>query len=281
MSRRPILLLALAAAGCGATVPPRPYLELPLAPDGGPRARPHVARAAGCGAELLAVGVVHSRDPADPSHAEIARLYDAFGPTLVLHENIAPARAEATREAAIARGGELGLLRFLADRDPAELRSADLPEAEEFRRLLGRYPAATLLVFLTGQRLLTGMASEAEAAAAYPDFYAEYLEPNGITGNPSWRSWDGFKEAYRRVLGEAYSAGRFDPDRFSPIRNLGPMNELSRYAHKIRDERIVASLERALGQHRRVMLVFGAWHVLAVEPLLPGLAARACRHRRK
>ena len=274
----PVLSLALAAAACSPAVSPRSYLDLPLARDGSPPARPYVVRTARCGKALLAVGVVHSRDPSDPSHAEIVRLYEAFDPTLVLHENVAP-RAEASREAAIEQAGELGLVRFLTAGDRTELRSADLAEADEFRRLLDRYPAATLLVFLTGQRLLTGMASEAEAAAAYPGFYADYLEPNGIAGDTSWRSWDGFKAEYRRVVGDDYSAERFDPDRFSPIRKIGPLNDISRYAHRIRDEQIAASLRPALGEHRRVMLVFGAWHVLALEPLLPGLLAEACRDR--
>jgi hypothetical protein len=264
-----IALALLALSACSAPPGPRSYLALPLHADGSPATVPLVVEGSVCRARVMLVGTMHSRNPRDPQFARIEALYAQFKPTLILHENVTPSRPAADRDTAIRRDAEIGFMQLLAAEGAVEYRSGDLPERDEFRKLIADSDPLQLLVFLTGQRLLLGMASEAAAAADYPGFYRDYLVANGFPYRAAWSTWAGFKSAYRDVVGADYDPSAFDADVFSPIRNLGPLNAIARRAHSERDRHLLNEIVRAAARgQQRIMVVFGAWHVLALEPVI-------------
>lgn len=259
----------LSLPGCAGPPAPRSYLALPLRGDGTPAHVPLVVEGRICGARVMLVGTVHNRNPLDPQYARIEALYRRFAPTLILHENVTPTRPATDRNVAIQRDGAIGFVQVLAAPGGVGYRSGDLPERDEFKLLIGENDPARLLVFLTGQRLLVGLNDEAAVAAEYPGFYRDYLVANGFPYRESWSTWAGFKTLYREVMGADYAPSTFDPGVFSPIRDLGPLNEISRRAHRARDQRLLDEMNRGASQgHQRIMVVFGAWHVLALEPLI-------------
>src|SRR5260370_14786264 len=80
--------------------------------------------------ELLIFGAQHTRDPRHPQLSEIERLWREFRPQIAFSEGgIRPAAR--SRDEAITRFGESGLLRYLADRDYVALRNLEPPEYEE------------------------------------------------------------------------------------------------------------------------------------------------------
>jgi hypothetical protein len=44
-----------------------------------------------------------------------------------------------------------------------------------------------------------------------------------------------------------------------------------RSADTFRDSHLLAAIQSALREHDRVVVVFGGWHVLALEPMLNGV----------
>ncbi|MBY0566567.1 MAG: hypothetical protein K2P70_04615 [Hyphomonadaceae bacterium] len=265
-SRRWALLL-LAAAGCAGMNRPRSYLELPLDSEGRPSENPYVVTVQNGARAIALLGVVHSRDPADPLFDALERAFAAFAPDCLVHENVAP-RALGDRQAAIAAAGDIGFAAHLAYVRGIPMRSGDLREAEEFPLLAERSGVEAALVFLTAQRLIVGMGGDLGASAnEYAEFHRTYLVANGLPDNPAHRSWSGFEAAFERVVGYPPSTRPWNYEMASPLVERGPLNHLARLSHELRDQRLCSVIREMSTAHPRVMVVFGAWHILAIEPL--------------
>lgn len=250
---------------------PRSYLELPLDASGIPRAVPYVWERQARGKQLVVIGTRHLRDPDSPMFSRIEDIFDRVRPELVLHESTAPEALRAMpKEQAIKIGADLGFAVYLAGRHGAATRSGDASPEEEIRALLARYPAQQVLVFLTAQRLIGGGRNPdlRAAAAEYPAFFEDYLFRNGLPRQPGWGTWDGFVREYENVVGRRLTKDSWDPESTSPLHKDGVLSELSRAINAVRDRHLLAAIRKALREHDRVVVVFGNWHVLALEPVL-------------
>jgi hypothetical protein len=260
-------LFVLLAASCSSAPKPLSYLTLPLDAEGRPASNPYVVRVRRNERAISLLGVIHSRDPEDPMFAAIESAFEEFAPDCLVHENVAPPALE-SREAAIRAAGDIGFAAHLAHLRGLPMRSGDLPESQEFPLLAERAGTEAALVLLTAQRLIVGMNGNLAASASeYPEFYRTYLVANGLPDAPTHRSWDGFAAAFERIVGYPLDARPWDYDIASPLRSRGPLNQLSRLSHQLRDERLCDVIREMSATNRRVMVVFGAWHVLAIEPL--------------
>lgn len=207
---------------------------------------------------------------------EIERIFDQVQPDLVLHESSGPQRPEKLRDLAIQSGGGIGHAYYLAQRHSVAIRSGDAPEQEEFAELLKRYPAKDVLVYLTGQRFIGGYDPDPIVLEKeYPEFFSEYLHANGVPLEAGWDTWAGFLKTYEQVMARPFSASSWNPDWVSPIRDAGPLSEIARSASQIRDQWLLDAIGKGLQEHDRVIVVFGGWHVLALEPLLESVFMQA------
>jgi hypothetical protein len=260
-------ILMLAAAGCASAPKPRSYLTLPLDHEGRPESNPYVVNVRRGDRAIALLGVIHSRNPSDPLFVALENAFNAFTPHCLVHENVA-SRELQSRAAAIAAGGDIGFTAHLAHQRGVPMRSGDLAEAEEFPVLAARAGIEAALVFLTAQRLVAGLNGNLKSAGQeYPAFYREYLVANGLPDIPIHQTWDGFRGSFERIVGYAPEARAWDYDIASPLVDRGPLNRVSRLSHHLRDERLCAVVRKMSAAHRRVMVVFGAWHVLAIDPL--------------
>jgi len=202
----------------------------------------------------------------------IEAVFERLQPQFVLHEGFAPEELKAlSREQAIASGADLGFTVYLAQRKGLPMRSADAPVADEIKALLASYPAEELLVFFVGQRLI-GTVKKADlvsAEAEYAEFLTGYLVQNGFPQHPAWAQWQGFVQIYRKVTGQPLSVQGWNPDLISPVRRSGRISDIARASLMLRDRYLLAAIRQELCVHDRVAVVFGSWHVLAVEPVLP------------
>lgn len=271
-------LTLAAAALCGAAVAgesvPRSYLDLPLDAAGMPRSIPYVWERRHRGKQAVVIGTRHIRDADSPMYASIERIFERVRPQIVLHESTAPeALKSMSRADAIHVGADLGFAVHLAGSHGIATRSADASAREEIRELLVHYDAREILVFLTMQRLVGSVRNQDldAAAAGYHDFFEDYLVGNGMPRRAGWESWQGFLREYRRVVGRDLTKDAWNPYLISPIRNAGRLSELARATNAVRDRYLLSAIRSALQEHDRVVVVFGNWHVLAVEPVLGGV----------
>lgn len=270
-----LLLLVIAAlpqalAGeSGRRVAARSYLKLP---EGGKSAtRPYVWERKVGAKHLVVLGTRHLSNPHSPMYGDIEAVFERVRPQLVLHESQIPDDLKTmSKDAAIARGADLGFIAYLAHRRGVPIRSGDASVREEIAALLARYSAEEILVFMVAQRLIgTRRNPDLKASAAhYAAFYTDYLVANGLPKREGSDRWSGFLHEYRRLVGQPLTNKGWNPDLASPVHDNGRLSELARSTNAVRDRRLVASIERAMREHDRVLVVFGAWHVLAVEPIL-------------
>ena len=99
---------------------------------------PYIIRINTSRVKLLYYGVNHTYKPDDPQLIEIEKLWTKFHPDIAFNEGGNPP-IERSRDEAIRKYGEPGLIRFLANRDKVPVTSIDQSRAEEVAFLLKRF----------------------------------------------------------------------------------------------------------------------------------------------
>lgn len=276
-------VVAISVAASASSVPAdqllgtRSYLSLPINAAGIPRALPFVWERQEQGRHIAIIGTRHVFDPNSPMYPKVEAIFVRVRPQLVLHESSAPAGLSMLdRSEAIKTGADLGFAAHLAKKYGAEFESADALPRQEIAALLQSYSKEEVFVFLTAQRHIGSSKNPdlTSSANEYPRFYKEYLLANGFPPKTEWTSWQAFAASYRRITGRAFSSKNWDKDLFSPISNSGRLSEIARASNGIRDRHLLASVQIALRKYDRVVVVFGNWHVLALEPILEQVMPR-------
>jgi len=248
---------------------PRSYLELPKLREFS--TAPYVLERRGKRKHLIVIGSRHERDPNSSMLDGIEELFNRIRPEVVIHESFVPEQLKTMpRDQAIRVGADLGFAVYLAGRYDAQIRSGDAPEKAEFKALLAAHTAEEVFVFLTGQRLIGSVRNPdlKIAQAEYSKFYLEYLVKNGIPKRDDWSQWNGFLESYKRVVGKPFTRESWGPIFVNPTVNATRLNQVARTSDVVRDRFLLAAIHKALKDHDRVVVVFGSWHVLALEPVL-------------
>lgn len=221
---------------------------------------------------LVAIGTLHSNDPHAPMYARLEKELQQARPEVVIHEALVPPDllTDPLTEA-IERAADLGFTSQLATKLGARLRSGDAPIRPEIEELLRRHSAQEVFVFLVAQRHIGNDRNPDAASLAhdYPSFVRDYLEGNGFPMRDEWRTWDGFQKAFRSLTGRPFSATTWNAGRLmNPQKYTGPVSDVERSSCEIRDRYLVEAIRAELRQHDRVVVVFGAAHIQAIEPEL-------------
>lgn len=250
----------------------RSYLELPTSVK--LSAAPYVWERITDRKHLVVIGSRHERSPHSPMYDRIEAVFKRVRPELVVHESVAPEQLKTmSRDQAIKTAADLGFAVYLAGKYGAATLSGDAPIKAEFKALLSNYAAEDVFVFLTVQRLI-GSVNKPNlkiARAEYANFYQHYLVQNRIPKKQEWAEWDGFLKAYEHVVGSPFSRNSWSPDFVNPTLNKGRLNQVARSSDRVRDQHLLAAISKGLKDHDRVVVVFGGWHVLALEPVLNDL----------
>jgi len=240
---------------------------------------PYVLRFESAQGSLLYYGARHTYSPTDAQVTDIERQWASFKPTMAFNEGGHPP-LEATRDAAVEKYGEPGLVRFLAARDDVPVASLDPDRAEEVAHLRQAFSATDVKLFFVLRAIAqfadregpNGVDTELERVLAI------YNAAPGLGVSP-------------RFLGEVAAAfsDRF-PDssgyRITPLRWFDPvrsdtfLNRVSRSSSDYRDRVMVAILSRSVADGQRVFAVVGGTHVVMQERALTSvLGVRGRRPR--
>ncbi|HZH90434.1 MAG TPA: hypothetical protein VEX70_07385 [Pyrinomonadaceae bacterium] len=233
--------------------------------------RPYVLQLKSGAGELLYFGAGHVYRVEDPQIAEIERRFVEFRPTVVLNESQTPP-VEVTRELAVTRYGEPGLVSFLAARHNVPIKSLDPPRMQEIRYLLGtkRWTTEQVMMFYILRRVSENNKKTSPRPA--DELVQQALDATakapGFEGLP--KTVAEFEASVRRLLPSVADWRTVKSTHFDPNPDLGLYtNDVAYASSQYRDRYIVKLLaDEVRGKGGRVFAVVGASHVVMQEKAL-------------
>jgi hypothetical protein len=227
-------------------------------------------------ARLTIVGAEHSRDAANPQFARIVRDFAAAAPTLAFYEG--PDRGTRADEAtAIAETGESGLVRFLAAKHGAQVRSLEPSPPDQLKALLASFPPDQVMLFFILREAARMRDREGLNAAALDGAVSAMLEKVAPMAGAL-----GLAEPLTDLPSLDRTARKYWPDRdwrtfpsnwFSPSADdkatggifLGAINRADSLN---RDKHMYGLIAAALRADERVFVAVGRNHVPMIAPAL-------------
>ncbi len=219
------------------------------------------------GGTLTHVGVAHTTDINSRSIAEIERQWKQSRPTVVFSEGGVWPLAD-SRETAVSKYGEGGLLRFLAQHGNVPIQSLEPPAADEIATLLHNFSTERLKLFYVLRQVqehrrmhhelapdsfveatLSGI-SRTRQLAGKPASIAE-LEQSVAANLPELKDWRSVPQSYFEPFGSAHWT-----------------NSLACRSSQFRDQYMVSLLTKAVQRGERVFAVVGVGHLATQEALL-------------
>ena len=233
--------------------------------------RPYVIQLKSGAGELLYFGAGHFYRADDAQSAELERRFAEFRPTLVLNESQTPP-AEATRELAIERYGEPGLVSFLAAKHNVPVKSLDPPRMQEIRYLLStkRWTTEQVMLFYVLRRVAENNKKPASRPA--DELVQQALDATakapGFEALP--KTVAEFEASAKRLLPSVADWRKVRSTVFDPNPALGLYtNDVAYASSQYRDRHMVKLLtEEVRGRGGRVFAVVGASHVVMQEGAL-------------
>lgn len=216
---------------------------------------------------LLYFGAEHTNDPTQRQFAEIERLWDEVRPTVALSEGgIRP--LENSREQAIMRHGEPGLVRFLAARDGVAIQSLEPEPEAEVAWLRRRYLAEQIKVFYVLRQVVQHrrMNSPEPIENYVARQLAGFSKIKGLEERPNTVAE--LQASVARVLPELKDWRQAPADWFVPTTTARFTNRINRVSSDLRNEHMVRLLTEHVRRGERVFAVVGFSHVVVQEPSL-------------
>lgn len=225
--------------------------------------------------ELVYFGIRHTRDPDDRQLADLEARWAELQPSVAFNEGGDPPTAN-SRDVALTRFGEAGLIRYLAARDDIPVLSLDPARESEVELLLRSWGPEQIKLFYVLREIpqIRGTA-EARSPEAHADMALEWLgQLPGLAGPPT--NADELTRSARRLLPALHDWREIPQEWFDPAlpKDLAFTNTISRQLARFRDEHMVELLVEQVRGGQRVFAVVGASHVVMQERALRALLAR-------
>ena len=233
--------------------------------------RPYLLQLTSGQGELLYFGVGHVYRVDDPQVAEIERRFAEFRPTVVLNESQTPP-VEATRELAVERYGEPGLVSFLAAKHKVPIRSLDPPRMQEIAYLLStkRWTTEQVMLFYVLRRVSENNKKGTPRPA--DELVQQALDATakapGFESLP--KTVAEFEASARRLLPSVSDWRKVPSTVFDPNPDLGLYtNDVAYASSQYRDRHMVKLLaDEVRNKGGRVFAVVGSSHVVMQESAL-------------
>jgi hypothetical protein len=258
------------------------YLDLKLGPGGALPSNPYVLRLREGRKELVFCGTNHLEERTQTQHPlykSLAREFHDFRPEVSVNEGGDVSKKHyPSRDSAIIIDGEIGLLKVLGDSAHTPVINGDMPDSAEYQLLTRLYPAGEVLAYIVTERLMWGCKSgfrKGTLAQTYDWFADKYLIKKGFPLAPDQRTFAYFQAQYAQLVGRPFDLATLEPT--NPFQPNSRFQDIGRASKEIRDQHLIATIDHLLGQHDRVFVVFGGWHLLTCEPGLREVVKRRGR----
>jgi len=232
-----------------------------------PRENPYVLELESKKGKLLYYGAFHSVDLKNPQFAEIEQRWKTFRPTLALSEgSLWP--LEATRERAIRKHGEQGLLRFLAARDRVPIDCIDPPRLLQAKYLRNHFSATQIKMYIILRQARINQFLERD-----PDDLSDtrrflvIMEKFKSFRFPPHRLID-VEEIASKLFPNLKDWRMISDDYFYNVEKGKFLPRIHRKLRDYRDQHMLRKLFKELKKGHRIFAIVGRSHVVMQEPVL-------------
>jgi hypothetical protein len=234
---------------------------------------PYVLRIPAPRGELLMFGAKHTMDPRDPQISEIERLWGEFEPDISFSEGGVRPPAH-SRDEAVGRYGEPGLVRFLADREHVRVQSLEPPEDKEAAEIARQVPREQVKLFYF-LRYISDYRRSPNARSI--EDYAE----DGLKLVRSRRKLSGAPDSVKevqalcaRLLPELKDWRAVPASWFDPTKKETFLNDIARRSTEVRNCHMAPLIAGAVRSGKRVFVVVGGSHAIVQERALRSACSR-------
>ena len=228
---------------------------------------------------LIVIGTLHSRDTTNQMFTDIEKIFINFKQEVVINEGGQVNKTYKDRNSAITKNGELGFLKFLCDNQSIKMVNGDMPDNQEFYELSKTYSKDEALFYFASERFVNPyiyLYKKGNLDSLYQtDFIESYLVPSGIKLTPEEKQFSYYNSLYKKYFNKEFRIDSMVIDDFSPIIKKHHFCEVARKSKELRDKYLLQQIEEQLNHHNKVLVVFGGWHVLAIEPALTQIINKA------
>jgi len=248
------------------------YLDIKVDKEGHLPTNPYIISLNNNNKSLIVIGIIHSFDTMSPVLLKIEEIFYKFRPDVIINEGGVLTKHYKFRNEAITKNGELGLEKYLADKSGIQTINGDISDSIEFIELSKKYSEDEALLFFASERFIIPYKYREEKenidSLYKEDFIKGYLESCGIKINDSKASFQYYKSSYKKYMKKDFALNTINSDDFSPIKNTSHFCEIARTSKEMRDQNLLQVIENQVKFNNKVFVVFGGWHILAIEPAL-------------
>jgi len=216
---------------------------------------------------LMYFGARHTVNESSPQMTEIERRWDSFRPTMAFSEGcVWP--LESTREEAIRKHGEQGLLRYLAARDHVPILCIEPCPRNEAAFLFRKFSAKQIkLFYVLRQAVVQNMLNRDPRDTGYVRIILEKLSAIQFLKAPPATLADVEREVVRQFP-ELPDWRKIPENYFYGPEETSWLSKIHRMVNECRDRHMVSRLFSELKKGKRVFALVGRSHVAIQEPAL-------------
>ncbi len=256
------------------------YLELDLE-NGQLPSNPYILEFTNGKKKIVFCGTTHlsTSDIYNPMYSKIEDTFSSLKPNICVNEGgDISQKSYASKKDALLKDGEIGLTKILADRLKLRCVNGDMSEEFEFKNLLEKYSIEEFIAYVVNERLMwelkdRKLVKQEDVEKEYKKFIEGYIIKLGkVNLSKNQQSFVFFKTSFEKILGRPFDINRPEPT--NPFEPKGKFQEIGRYSKQIRDQNLLATIDKLLDTNDKVFIVFGGWHLLTCKPGLEEIINR-------
>jgi hypothetical protein len=228
--------------------------------------------------ELLIIGTQHSRDTLNPMFDSIENLFNKFKPEILINEGGKLTKTYKSKNSAIEKDGELGLEKYLADKAGIKTLNGDEPFGIEFSELSQAYSKEEAILFYGSERFVFPFAFGQYNGEIDTNYINNFIEKdykkNNIKLSDNEKTFDYYKQLYKKYFQTEFTIDTINQQDFAPFSRQHHFCDVTRKSKELRDRYLLKQIETQLQTHNKVMVVYGGWHILAIEQALKQIVDR-------
>lgn len=246
------------------------YLDIDVDSLGHLPTNPYILKFQKDNKNLLVIGTEHSTDTTDQMFKKIEELFYNFNPEVIINEGGNLTKTYTDRNSAIIKSGELGLEKFLADKAGIKTYNGDEPFEIEFEELSKSYSREEAILFFGSERFVFPFAFGQYEGDIDTNYAKKFIEKDykNINLTETEKTFDYYKQIYKKHFKAEFSLDTINQLDFAPFGKKHHFCNVTRKSKELRDRYLLRQIEEKLKINNKVMVVFGGWHILAIEPAL-------------